>query len=189
VRTFLHCCRVIAGLDEPTGQITDRELAILVRHAAGSNVIVEIGTLEGKTAVAMARATRGRVYSIDPFFSGRLGIGYGEIIARVARRRAGVRNLQFIKAFSYDAAPSFAESIDMVFIDADHSYEAVRRDWADWTPKVRPGGIVAMHDTRIAPIAPLRLGSMDFFDREVATNPDYELIDSADALSVMRKRA
>jgi len=37
-------------------------------------------------------------------------------------------------------------SLDAVFIDADHRYEAVRRDIANWMPKVRKGGILAGHD-------------------------------------------
>jgi predicted O-methyltransferase YrrM len=37
-------------------------------------------------------------------------------------------------------------SLDFVFIDADHSYEAVRQDIADWTHKVKPGGWVGGHD-------------------------------------------
>lgn len=38
------------------------------------------------------------------------------------------------------------ESLDGVFIDADHSYEAVKKDIDDWMPKVRKGGILAGHD-------------------------------------------
>lgn len=38
------------------------------------------------------------------------------------------------------------ESIDFVFIDADHSYEGCSRDIEAWVPKVRSRGIVAGHD-------------------------------------------
>ena len=109
------------------------------------------------------------------------------MIARTARHRAGVHNLEYIKAFSYDAAVQFDLAIDMIFIDANRSYEGVRRDWIDWTPKLKVGGIVAMHDSRIAPNSPVPLGSMEFFVREVATNPDYALIDGAEALVVLRR--
>lgn len=37
-------------------------------------------------------------------------------------------------------------SLDGVFIDADHSYEAVKKDITNWMPKVRKGGILAGHD-------------------------------------------
>ncbi len=36
--------------------------------------------------------------------------------------------------------------IDAVFIDADHSEEAVSADISAWWPKVKPGGILAGHD-------------------------------------------
>ncbi len=39
-------------------------------------------------------------------------------------------------------------SVDFVFIDADHTQDAVARDIAAWTPKVRPGGLIAGHDIR-----------------------------------------
>lgn len=47
-----------------------------------------------------------------------------------------------------DEAVSLFEdaSLDGVFIDADHSYEAVKKDIANWMPKVRKGGILAGHD-------------------------------------------
>jgi predicted O-methyltransferase YrrM len=38
------------------------------------------------------------------------------------------------------------QSLDMVFIDADHSEAAVREDIEGWLPKVKPGGIIAGHD-------------------------------------------
>jgi len=39
------------------------------------------------------------------------------------------------------------DPFDFVFIDGDHSYEGVRGDWLAWSPLVRPGGLVAFHDT------------------------------------------
>ncbi len=37
-------------------------------------------------------------------------------------------------------------SLDLLFIDADHSEQAVREDIAAWRPKVRRGGVIAGHD-------------------------------------------
>jgi len=38
------------------------------------------------------------------------------------------------------------ESIDFVFIDADHSGKAVTRDINAWLPKIKYGGVIAGHD-------------------------------------------
>lgn len=35
---------------------------------------------------------------------------------------------------------------DWLFIDADHTYEAVKADWENYGPMVRDGGAVAFHD-------------------------------------------
>jgi len=36
--------------------------------------------------------------------------------------------------------------IDFLFIDADHRYEEVLQDWANYQGMVRPGGIIGFHD-------------------------------------------
>ena len=38
------------------------------------------------------------------------------------------------------------ESLDFVFIDADHSYKAVKADIEAWWPKIRKGGMMSGHD-------------------------------------------
>ena len=52
-------------------------------------------------------------------------------------------------AYSLDACKEFDDaSVDLVFIDADHSYVAVSDDVAAWFRKVRPGGWIGGHDWR-----------------------------------------
>jgi len=47
-----------------------------------------------------------------------------------------------------EAATQFQnESIDLLHIDGMHTYEAVKRDFEQWWPKMRPGGIVLLDDS------------------------------------------
>lgn len=56
-------------------------------------------------------------------------------------------NAIILKSDSVEASEGIEdESLDFVFIDADHTYEGVKRDIEAWAPKVRPGGIVSGHD-------------------------------------------
>lgn len=43
-------------------------------------------------------------------------------------------------------------SLDFVFIDADHSAEAVRQDIIDWSPKIKNTGWVLGHDINWPPV-------------------------------------
>jgi len=52
-----------------------------------------------------------------------------------------------IEMASFDAAATVDDcSLDLVFLDADHSYEGVRADIRAWLPKVKPGGWIGGHD-------------------------------------------
>ncbi len=44
------------------------------------------------------------------------------------------------------------QALDYLFIDGDHTYEGVKRDFELYAPLVRKGGIIALHD--IAPHPP-----------------------------------
>jgi hypothetical protein len=51
------------------------------------------------------------------------------------------------RAYSHDAAVRVPDaSLDLAYIDANHSYDAVCRDLQLWFPKVKPGKILAGHD-------------------------------------------
>ena len=186
MRAVVHFCRFILSLDQPRSQLTAAELDVLLKYARGAKIAVEIGCAEGKTSVALAQAVAGRIYSIDIFSRGRFGISYSEWTAKIHRRRRGVKNLEFVKGDSKAVAYQFPDLIDFLFIDADHSYDAVRADWNLWGSKVRPGGIIACHDCRIGPNNRNCLDSMRFYEEHMRHAPWATEIDGVDSLAVFR---
>ena len=63
-----------------------------------------------------------------------------------------------------------AGSVDAVYIDADHSKEAVLEDLSLWLPKVRSGGLIAGHDylEGVLPegVFGVKSAVLEFFGRE-----------------------
>lgn len=73
-----------------------------------------------------------------------------------------------IRADSIEASKFYEdESLDFVYIDADHGYEAFKRDLHNWYPKVKYGGVFAGHDADFFPI----IENLDIF----FPNKDFEV--------------
>ena len=54
-----------------------------------------------------------------------------------------------MRMFFQDALRHFSEdTIELLHIDGFHTYEAVSEDFANWYPKVKPGGIILFHDVQ-----------------------------------------
>lgn len=78
----------------------------------------------------------------------------GTVEEHLRYRRAAERNTAFaasrrtiLQEESVAAARAVANgTLDFVFIDGSHLYEAVLADLKAWTPKVRKGGIIGGHD-------------------------------------------
>ena len=62
------------------------------------------------------------------------------------------RDFHFIEGDSQDPATRDVllqegyTLFDLIFIDGDHSYRGVRKDYELYGPLIRPGGIIAFHD-------------------------------------------
>jgi predicted O-methyltransferase YrrM len=63
------------------------------------------------------------------------------------RRLAPFGNIHFVQKLSMDSVRDFDDnSLDFVFVDANHELPYVTEDIFYWSKKVRPGGIVSGHD-------------------------------------------
>jgi predicted O-methyltransferase YrrM len=188
----VHFGRYLVGLDQADTQTTQAERACLAELAAGKRRAVEIGVYEGvgTRTIASRMDPLGVLYAIDPFFEGRLGVCWSELIARREMRKVPAR-IEVIRAFSYEAVSQIEGDFDLLFIDGDHSDEGIRRDWSDWSPRIQAGGIVALHDTRASPHNPgvETLGSFRYFESDIRHDLRFRLVRQVDTLSVLERIA
>ncbi len=153
--------QVVALAEAVEGWLTREEGELLYRLASqctGRGVIVEIGSYKGKSTIWLAKGSQAGagvpVIAIDPHLGseehrpspGEPVWTYDEFMANL--RRAGVESLvQPVVATSQETAQHFDQSVELLFIDGDHRYEAVRADFDLWFPKLLEGGYLLMHDT------------------------------------------
>jgi len=169
--TAQHGPSELARVRESVGDsdyATPRDEAVLVDMVKkivetenGFPTIVEVGSFLGNRAKAMVHAAFGRVKVICV-----------DVWVGMSFDRASVNCMKFdvfaafnencqaeikdqlivpLRGTSALVAELFnrnghAGKLDMVYIDADHSYESVLADIRAWLPLVRPGGIICGHD-------------------------------------------
>jgi hypothetical protein len=112
---------------------------------------VEVGVCQGVWSSNLLELWPGNVICVDPWAK---VDGYEEEYDHEANYRAARHRLatyadrvQILRQTSLQAAKNVLDgSMDFVYLDANHSYEAVRDDLAAWWPKVRQGGIFAGDD-------------------------------------------
>lgn len=124
-------------------------LKMLVRQLRKPNpVIVNIGAGAGTSGLAILEARPDSyLITIDiTAESSPHGCLYGE---EQELRKAGLwglgRNHQ-IHGDSRFVGHNWEGTVDMVFVDGDHSYEGCCNDIEAWLPKIADGGIIAVHD-------------------------------------------
>jgi len=179
-------------LSDAHSQMIDSEKESLKKYAFEKKNALEIGTYMGVTAVIIARSIdkNGRLYCVDPFLD-RFGKNPGLSIAERGLRRAGVeQKVVFLKGFSSDKIiiSQIPDDLDFVLVDGDHSYEGLKNDWAIVRNKLKPNGLVCLHDTIIPPEEPYRyFGSVDFFNEVITKDSEFEIIDRCYSMTILRR--
>jgi cephalosporin hydroxylase len=148
------------GLITP-GQVRSEiiQMAALIQQRK-PRVVVEIGTANGGTLVvwcAMADPTA-LILSLD-LPGGVHGGGYPYWKSFVYKRfRQPGQTLHLIRADSHqpESLVRLRErlpkgGVDFLFIDGDHTYQGVKADFEMYSPLVRPGGLIALHDICVHP--------------------------------------
>lgn len=134
-------------------------------------VIVEIGSWlgNGSTRVIIDELRSidgGKLYCVDTWKGSPNVAHHQDIAARYdifetflqnVRSAGGEAYVCPLKMTSSDAAKIIEDgSIDLVFIDGDHSYASAIEDISLWKSKVREGGILCGHDCECRPRGSLR---------------------------------
>ncbi|MBA7664370.1 hypothetical protein ES703_72431 [subsurface metagenome] len=120
-------------------------------------VIVEIGSWMGKSTIFLGKGSKAgnqtKIYAIDPHTG---SVEHREKYGNVWTYKnfkenikvAEVNDIVFpIVKTSADAAQTFQDHIEFLFIDGDHRYKMVKLDFELWYPKLLNGGIIAFHDS------------------------------------------
>lgn len=117
----------------------------------------EIGVAGGDNALVLCNLDIKRLYLVDPYIAyldstqgeGLLERGWNKMKADSANLLKD-NPVAWIYRKSVKAKDMFNdESLDFVYIDADHQYKYVLEDIKIWSKKVKNGGIVAGHDISI----------------------------------------
>lgn len=175
------------------GWLSDRQGRALFDAAAratGGGAIVEIGSWKGRSTTWLASGARlagQRVYAIDPHRGSREDPAVetlNEFLDNLARN--GLADVvEPMVMTSEEAAARIAGPIELLFIDGDHSYEAVRRDAELWLPRLMDGGIVMFHDAATAAYT----GPRRIVRRMVCRNPRFHEIARVGSMLVARRTA
>ena len=96
-------------------------------------------------------------------------------------RSGGVEDVvRPLVATSRQAAETFSEPVELLFIDGAHDYDSVRDDFDRWSPKIIEGGCIAFHDTR-------KPGPRRVVQESICPSRGYADIDWVDSIIVVRK--
>ncbi len=123
----------------------------------GYTVGAEIGVSHGvTTGHLLSKNPTLRLLAVDYFGvlpPGKGGVQYKGWNHIRIKKRFESKMLQFknrvtvLQGISWEVANKVLDnSLDFVFIDADHAYESTKQDIEAWAPKVKPGGMISGHD-------------------------------------------
>lgn len=136
------------------------DLKTLMHFSKDKDLVVELGTCMGTTTECFARNGVKKVVTIDVFEKLDLIESEGEhqgykknfllfphTFASVKDRLKQYLNIEVYQGRSYEMSHLCQDnSVDMIFIDADHSYKGAQKDYESWFDKVKVGGIFLFHD-------------------------------------------
>jgi hypothetical protein len=182
----------LAGADSPH---TRREQELLARYASGKQRVLELGVEQGAGTAILRRSMRpgGVLYAVDPHPSGRFGVSFPLLVARLVVGRVKNGDVRWMRMTADRAAEALAQNeprgFDLIVSDHRFDYEGLKAEWPIWRGSVAPGGIF-IQSTSI-PLHPRTSeghGTVLFTRDVLLRDPEFECINSADTFTVFERR-
>ena len=134
--------------------VVPAELDTLNELAENKNIGVEIGSYLGASSYAISASNIKKLYCIDIWKSNtklRPDPKSGKTLLETFKNNTKKYEdkIEIIVDYSYNAIKFFIKNeikIDFLFIDGDHSYEGVKKDWELYKPIMQKDSIVVFHD-------------------------------------------
>lgn len=137
---------------------------LITKYIRSEHTVVELGSFAGVSSELFALFC-GKLYCIDRWESYREIEESNKLLMAEQRFDSmcmNYTNIVKLKMDSVDAVDNFADgSIDLVYIDTDHSSEQVEREINAWYPKIKLDGWIAGHDINMPTVFNV---VMDYFD-------------------------
>jgi hypothetical protein len=178
-----------------TEGMTSFEEAKLLYHLARAvrgGCIVEVGSYRGRSTVALGRGSldgyRVPVFAIEPHqpFTGVLGGRFGPADAgafyRAILETGCYHVVRLVSLSSEQVAPGWRLPVALLWIDGDHRYEGVRRDFESWRPHLMESATVVFDDAADPSLGPHLLIA------ELLTTGRYEKVEEFGKMTVLRVR-
>ena len=181
-------------LDRTEGMTSLAEAKLLYELAreVRKGCIVEVGSYRGRSTVALGRGSLDGhgvpVFAIEPHqtFTGVLGGRFGPADAGAFHRamlETGCYHVvRLVNLSSEQVAPGWRLPVALLWIDGDHRYEGVRRDFESWRPYLMAGATVVFDDAADPAIGPYRLIA------ELLATGGYEKVREFGKMTVLRRR-
>lgn len=149
--------------------MTFDEAMLLYRlaKAVQSGCIIEVGSYRGRTTVFLGRGSldgnQPQIYAIDPHenFVGLLGGVFGPkdrtafYQAMLATGCSEVVSLTNLSSELFTSA--WKKPVSLLWIDGDHSYQGVKRDFECWLPHLANDALIAFDDATDTDFGPRKL--------------------------------
>lgn len=177
----------------------ESEVALFRQHLKGmKGVGVEIGCCDGYSSAVILDASELHLTSIDPFIPDSMEaslIGmpnrYMENVSPYPNRHRLLATFSDQALVMWGGTVKECPNYSFLFIDGDHTYEQVDRDFANWATMLPVGGILAIHDARMGRPggAKYHPGPSQVAQERIFSKPEeWEVIGEAHSLVIARKR-